>query len=203
MTFRPALEAPDSRRIRRICGLLRRPKRRFLANLQEFGNRSPQARGGIGGCPRRSGGGGFMRDTRQALYGWMAAVMRERGWTAAAWAKQAAVTPTNLTRFLRDPDGASLPGAETIGRLALAAGSEPRFLDGEPLPGAGRVPLLTVAQLRVVAGLGPEDAAAFLRKTLRQGGEAVLIDRPPSDRAFAITVTSAHLNAGGVIHDDQ
>jgi hypothetical protein len=144
-----------------------------------------------------------MQETRQALHRWMSVVMRERGWSAAAWARRAAVTPTNVTRFLRDPDRASLPGADTIGRLALAAGSEPRFLDALPAGIVKHVPLLTVAQIRELSGLAADDAADFLSKVLRDGGGSVLVDRVPSPRAFAVAVNSDHLNAGGVIHDDE
>ena len=85
-----------------------------------------------------------MRETRLALYEWMAAVLRDNRWTAAEWARRAGVTPTNVTRFLKDPEAASLPGAGTIGRLARAAGCQPRFVAGNGADGwsvsAWRVP---------------------------------------------------------------
>lgn len=133
----------------------------------------------------------------------MAAVLREQHWTAAEWARRAGVTPTNLTRFLRDPDGGSLPGAGTIGRLAWAAGSEPRFLADVPEATVWRVPLLSMAQLQAMLALARSRVHDFLRSALRDGAACVLIDRPASPRAFALRITSHHLNAGGVIHHDR
>ncbi len=144
-----------------------------------------------------------MVDVRRALYRWMTGVMSERGWTAAAWAKAAGVTPTNLTRFLRDPDAASIPSAETLGRLSWAAGSEPRFLaDGQP-GGFHRVPLLSVEQARMAMRLERRRCRSYLAALLEEGGKSVLIDRQASARALALRITSSHMNAAGVIADDR
>lgn len=161
-----------------------------------------------------------MDDTRRALYRWMTGLMLERDWTAAGWARRAGVTPTNLTRFLKDPVAGSLPSAETLGALARAAGSEPRFLrsgDGhssDGLPGEGaaaivvRVPLLSLEQALTLRALERRSAEAFLAEAFldeqrRGNGGWVPLDRPVSRRAFALTLTFPSLNAAGVLPDDR
>lgn len=144
-----------------------------------------------------------MQETRKALYDWMAGILQDRGWTAAEWSRRAGVTPTNLTRFLRAPEIGSVPGAETIGRLARAAGSEPRFLDDGAAPAIWRVPLLGHDQLRMLLKVDGHGAVRFLEGMLRDGCDRVVIDSRPSPRAFALRITSRHLNAGGVIDRDQ
>lgn len=142
-------------------------------------------------------------ETRKALYDWMAGVLQDRGWTAAEWSRRAAVTPTNLTRFLRDPGNGSLPGADTIGRLARAAGCEPRFLPAAAAPAVWCVPLLGLDQVRMLLNVDGHGAVRFLEGLLRDGCDRVVIDVRPSPRAFALRITSHHLNAGGVIDRDQ
>lgn len=146
-------------------------------------------------------GGTMLAAVRKALCDWMEGVLDERGWSAAAWARRAEVTPTNLTRFLRDPDHASLPSAETIGRLAWAAGSEPRFLAQDSAPPI-RVPVLQVAQLRALRQLGPRQAEEFLDELRLRTAPCVLYDRDVTRRAFALRVTTMHMNAGGLVPDD-
>ena len=143
-----------------------------------------------------------MDDTRRAILRWMAGVMEARGWSAGAWARLAGVTATNLTRFLRDPVHGSVPSAETLGRLARIAGSEPRFLDDGAHPPVTRVPLLTVEQVQAFLGLGPRAGEAFIAAALRDGGRAVAVERRASRRAFALTIASRSLNAAGVLPDD-
>jgi len=144
-----------------------------------------------------------MDDTRRALMRWMTGVMEARGWSAGTWARAAGVTPTNLTRFLRDPARGSMPGADTLGRLARAAGSEPRFLDDGTCPPVSRVPVLTLDQVEVLRDLGRRAAESFLATVLRQGGDSVPVDRPASRRAFALRIGSRSLNAAGVLPDDR
>ena len=130
--------------------------------------------------------------------------MLERDWTAAAWAKRAEVTPTNLTRFLKDPENASLPSAETIGRLAFAAGVEPRFLSGNaPVSTTCRVPVLSHEQIRVVMGMTRARAEEYVTDILNDGARCVLLDQPTSRRAFALQINSLHMNAGGLLPQDQ
>lgn len=144
-----------------------------------------------------------MDRVRKALFGWMRGVMEERDWTAAAWARVADVTPTNLTRFLKDPGEASLPSAETIGRLALAAGSEPRFLAEEPSgPAGARVPVLDIPQAREMLAMPQRDAARFLAE-LARAGRTIPAEPRPSPRAFALSITSLHMNAGGWLPRDH
>jgi SOS-response transcriptional repressor LexA len=143
-----------------------------------------------------------MPPVRKALYDWMSAVLDERGWTASFWARRAEVTPTNVTRFLRDPETASLPSAETIGRLARAADCEPTFLDGEAPPRPVRVPILDIAQLRALRMLGPRQAREYLEEIASRGSQSVLYDRGASQRAFALRLTSPHMNAAGLLPQD-
>ncbi|HYD32381.1 MAG TPA: XRE family transcriptional regulator [Azospirillaceae bacterium] len=145
-----------------------------------------------------------MDETRAALYRWMSGVMLERDWTANAWARHAAVTPTNLTRFLKDPVSGSLPSAETLGALARAAGSEPRFLVVAPSdPAVVRVPLLSLEQARDLRHLQHREAERFLDERRRGNGPWLPLDRPVSRRAFALVLTSPSLNAAGVFPDDR
>jgi len=155
---------------------------------------------------------------REALFRWMSGVLHQRGWSAAAWAREAGVTPTNLTRFLKDPDTASLPSAETIGRLARAAGSEPRFLspagpgsgrpngggpDGTGANGAAkRVPVLSSAQFRRVMEMPDGEAVSHLARLLRDGAPSLPFDHGVTERACALKVTTLHMNAGGMLPDD-
>lgn len=143
-----------------------------------------------------------MDDTRRAILRWMTGVMEAHGWSAGAWARLAGVTATNLTRFLRDPVNGSVPSAETLGRLARVAGSEPRFLDERAYPPVARVPVLSVAQVRAFLGLGRRAGEAFIAAALRDGGSSIAVDRPASRRAFALTIASRSLNAAGVLPDD-
>ncbi|NUB20916.1 XRE family transcriptional regulator, partial [Azospirillum formosense] len=107
-----------------------------------------------------------MDDTRRAILRWMTGVMEAQGWSAGAWARLAEVTPTNITRFLRDPARGSVPSAETLGRLARVAGSEPRFLDDAAYPAVARVPLLSVEQVRDFLDLGRRAGEAFIAAAL-------------------------------------
>ncbi len=144
-----------------------------------------------------------MDNTRRALLRWMTGVMEAHDWSAGAWARAAGVTPTNLTRFLRDPVEGSMPGADTIGRLARAAGSEPRFLDGDTPPAACRVPLLDLDQVHALMALGRRAGEAYLAAALRDGSASVAVDRPASRRAFALKIGSRSLNAAGVLPNDR
>ena len=128
--------------------------------------------------------------------------MEERGWSAAAWARQAGVTPTNLTRFLKDPERGSLPSAETIGRLSLAAGREPRFLDDPPVS-AGSVPVLLPSQVQKLMDLPEHDAVIYLRDLIRSGARTLAADPSLSARAFALRITSPHMNAAGLLPEDH
>lgn len=144
-----------------------------------------------------------MDDTRRALLRWMTGVMEAHDWSAGAWARAAGVTPTNLTRFLRDPVDASLPSADTIGRLARAAGSEPRFLDDGAYPAVSRVPLLDLDRVHALMALGRRAGEAYLSAALRDGTPCVAVDRPASRRAFALRIGSRSLNAAGVLPNDR
>ena len=144
-----------------------------------------------------------MQRVRDALFRWMREVMEERNWTAAAWARQAGVTPTNLTRFLRDPTSASIPSAETIGRLAWAAGSEPRFLPDRQSFEVYRIPVLTLGQVRTLLTLNRGQAKDFIHDALRTSNRCVVIERRSSPCAFALQISSPHMNAGGLLPDDQ
>jgi hypothetical protein len=145
-----------------------------------------------------------MQQIRESLHRWLRTVMDEREWTAAAWAKRADVTATNLTRFLKDPETASLPSAETIGRLAFAAGSEPRFLsDDRTADTTCRVPVLSHDQILRVMDLSRPEVEDYLAGLLRRGSRCVLMDQRTSPRAFALQINSLHMNAGGLLPQDQ
>lgn len=143
-----------------------------------------------------------MDDTRRAILRWMTGVMEAQGWSAGAWARLAEVTPTNITRFLRDPARGSVPSAETLGRLARVAGSEPRFLDETAYLAVARVPLLSVEQVQNFLELGRRAGEAFIAAALTGGARGIAMDRPASRRAFALTIASSSLNAAGVLPDD-
>ncbi|WP_029008496.1 hypothetical protein [Azospirillum halopraeferens] len=144
-----------------------------------------------------------MDGTRQALLRWMTGVMEARGWSARAWAQAAGVTASNLTRFLHDPRTGSLPGTDTIGRLARAAGAEPHFLDDRRFPRLCRVPVLERDQAVAVLALGRRAAEVYVADRLRDGGPCVPVDRPVSRRAFALRVGARTLNAAGILPDDR
>lgn len=141
-----------------------------------------------------------MDDTRRAILRWMTGVMEAHGWSAGTWARLADVTATNLTRFLRDPQFGSLPSAETLGRLARVAGSEPRFLDTHPP--VARVPLLNLEQAHRFLDLGRRAGEAFLAGAMRDGGESVPVGGGLSRRAFGLRIVSKSLNAAGVLPQD-
>lgn len=144
-----------------------------------------------------------MGRVREALFKWISSVMEERGWSAAAWARHAGVTPTNLTRFLRNPVSASLPSAETIGRLAWAAGREPSFLSDEPSSEVCRIPILTLEQIQTLLTLSRSQAKDFIREALRDNGRCIAIEQRLSPCAFGLQITSQHMNAGGLLPEDR
>jgi hypothetical protein len=144
-----------------------------------------------------------MERVREALFRWISGVMEERGWSAAAWARYAEVTPTNLTRFLRNPETASLPSAETIGRLAWAAGREPRFLSDGPNTEVCRIPILMPEQVRTLLTLNHAQVKDFIHEALRDNGQCIAIEQRPSPCAFGLQITSHHMNAGGLLPEDQ
>ncbi|MGF7175172.1 helix-turn-helix domain-containing protein [Azospirillum doebereinerae] len=143
-----------------------------------------------------------MDETRRAILRWMTGVMEARGWSAGAWAREAGVTATNLTRFLRDPVMGSLPSADTLARLARIAGSEPRFLDERAYPPVARVPVLTVEQAHAFLDLGRRAGELFLATALRAGSQSIVLDAIASPRAFALRIVSKSLNAAGVLPQD-
>ena len=97
-----------------------------------------------------------------------------------------------------------MPSAETIGKLAFAAGSEPRFLStNTPLSPACRVPVLSHEQIRKVMALSRAAAQDYVSAALLGGGPSVLLDRATSPRAFALQINSLHMNAGGLLPRDQ
>lgn len=57
---------------------------------------------------------------KHELAEWMRAVMAATGWSAAAWAKRAGTSASNLTRMVASPDLAAVPRADTLAKLARA-----------------------------------------------------------------------------------
>ena len=142
-------------------------------------------------------------NVRTVLHRWMNGVLADRGWSAAAWARVAGIAPTSLTRFLRDPDRASVPGAETIGKLAWAAGSEPRLLGGTAPDPVSHVPLVSVAEARAALSGPPADVRTWLEAVRHDGRPRIVVDAGTSRRAVALRVTSRHMNAAGILPGDN
>jgi SOS-response transcriptional repressor LexA len=65
-----------------------------------------------------------MQNARIIVADWLRRVIDSTGLKAAAWARQAGVSPSTVTRAL-DPDATSTLSTETIRKLAAAAGVPP------------------------------------------------------------------------------
>jgi len=59
-------------------------------------------------------------DYRNEIKHWMDAVIDATGWSPRAWALRAGTSATNITRFRRDPQGASSPTVSVLAKLAAA-----------------------------------------------------------------------------------
>lgn len=128
---------------------------------------------------------------RNAVRVWMRQVMAERQWTAAHWAKLANTSPTNITRFL-SPGCRIVPSADTISKLAQAAGSQPNL---GFVPGAARVAVRVIPVVR--------EGYLIMRDATAYGtNETVAVASSASDQAVAVLVVSDSMNASGILPDD-
>lgn len=60
-------------------------------------------------------------DERRVIANWMQQVLDATGWSAPEWARRAnKMAPTNITRLLKDPEGASAPRSDTLAKLIRA-----------------------------------------------------------------------------------
>ena len=141
-------------------------------------------------------------DVRRRVVNWMRSVMVARDWSAEEWARRAETSPTNITRLLASPKGASLPTTETLGKLAVVAGSQPAFIayDAGPI-GFWTVAVLTRKQAMQVISVGAGMQKELLRGMAEQG-ETVRVAYDPSDRAFAVRVELMSTDARGIFAGD-
>ena len=63
---------------------------------------------------------------REKLQDWMRLVLEETGWSKNHWADLAKTSPTNITRFLKDPD-ASMPTIPTLNKLRDPLEARPQY----------------------------------------------------------------------------
>ena len=139
---------------------------------------------------------------KQSVQRWVRTVMQQQSWSAEEWARQASTTPTNITRILAD--NSSLPNADTLGRLARAAGSQPD-LTGKPLTGVRSefpsVPLLDHAQVLKLIQLSGKERTEFLQRAHKERPNMPILARP-STTAYAFTLESDALRGRGLMKGD-
>ena len=139
---------------------------------------------------------------KQSVQRWVRTVMQQQSWSAEEWARQASTTPTNITRILAD--NSSLPNADTLGRLARAAGSQPD-LTGKPLNGVQTafpsVPLLDHVQVLKLIQLTGKARAEFLQRAHKERPNMPILTRP-STTAYAFTLESDALRGRGLMRGD-
>ena len=139
---------------------------------------------------------------KQSVQRWVRTVMQQQSWSAEEWARQASTTPTNITRILAD--NPSLPNADTLGRLARAAGSQPD-LTGKPLNGVQwefpSVPLLDHAQVLKLIQLTGKARAEFLQQAHKERPNMPILTRA-STTAYAFTLESDALRGRGLMKGD-
>lgn len=95
----------------------------------------------------------MQRLTPERIREWLHAVMDERGWKAAEWARRAKVAPTTVTRALREDTQGFQMSAATLDKLAVAAGVSP--LGAQDIPRSGYVPIVGMV------GADPEGRVLF------------------------------------------
>lgn len=71
--------------------------------------------------------------TRAQLIHWMERVLRFNDWTAATWCKNAGISPTVVTRFMKNPD-APVPSTISIYKLSEVVGFGPDFVTKNTVP---------------------------------------------------------------------
>ena len=139
---------------------------------------------------------------KQSVQRWVRTVMQQQSWSAEEWARQASTTPTNITRILAD--NSSLPNADTLGRLARAAGSQPDLI-GKPRVGVQSefpsVPLLDHAQVLKLIQLSGKERTEFLQRAHKERPNMPILTRP-STTAYAFTLESDALRGRGLMKGD-
>jgi len=137
---------------------------------------------------------------QQSVRQWVRTVMQQQGWSAEEWARRAATTPTNITRILSTDK--SLPNADTLARLAQAAGSQPDLVGrGDKAPTPSTVPLLDHDQVMTLAKMSGREKAAFLDTLGRELVTMQVLFRP-SATGFAVKVETDSLRGRGLLKDD-
>jgi SOS-response transcriptional repressor LexA len=113
----------------------------------------------------------------------MREVLEIKGWTPAEWARRAQTSATNITRTL-GPTSETVPTANTIAKLAAAAGSQPN-LGAYQRVSARDIPIY------------------ILGKTMQLTDGRMIAPISTSERAFAAQVTTPHMSAAGIFKGDQ
>lgn len=108
---------------------------------------------------------------------WMKQVIEEQGMSCEAWAREAGVSPTTLTRFLADPNAKHVPSTKSIIKLAKVAGSQPNLLGalGLKREGSYAVPLVQLSDLWV-------NGEWSWRFAMAHSDETYTVLRVPDDR---------------------
>jgi SOS-response transcriptional repressor LexA len=135
----------------------------------------------------------------RALRVWMRDVMRQKGWTAAEWARRAGTSPTNITRVLA-PANVIVPKSSTLALLAEAAGSQPR-LAYNSMPSetpAVFVQLLTLEELNSISA-----SNLWTRQMTIKGHARAQIDRPVLGPAFVTAIEDHSMEARGLFAGDR
>jgi len=112
-------------------------------------------------------------DVRESIRKWMKGVMLQHDWSPNHWARLADTSPTNITRFLK-PECTIIPSADTIAKLANAAGSQP---DLTALPHAAFTQTRDIPMLdwnALAAGL--TSVMSLFPATPNASGEAFAVD---------------------------
>jgi hypothetical protein len=131
----------------------------------------------------------------------MRQVLSDKGWTAQKWATLAETSPTNITRALADDDG-PLPNAETIARLAEAAGTQPDFTGkADDRSQLYLVPLLDRATATRMVKMDKAARHKLLEERLETGPVFGTVYKPAPD-AFAVHLEAPSSLMGGLLPQD-
>jgi transcriptional regulator with XRE-family HTH domain len=132
---------------------------------------------------------------RKRLSVWMRAVLAERKWSAEEWAAQAQTSATNITRLLSG--GNSMPTAETLARLARAAGSEPSLIGKSRIVPTHSVPILAGNDLRRFMKGNRAMQTEIVEQALDTAPILTVLYKP-SPRAIAVQIETDSMVARGV-----
>ena len=139
--------------------------------------------------------------TRASIRRWIRTVLQEQDWSAEEWARRADTSPTNITRILAVEDF-SLPNADTLARLATAAGSQPDLTSRKGKEGPhNTVPLLDRQQVLDYLNLPASQRVAYLAK-MREEHPSLQILFRPSVTAFATKLETNSLSGRRIMKGD-